>query len=313
MAPHRRNRRVQQPVDRPHSRQHPRLPRPEASSLWSCSTEAASPPTCPVRPPPDTRKRQLSQENSCFPKGSNCAEGVDNPGGLASSCHPMTEPTPRPTAASVLPIPVVDRRKLPLDSLPKLPPTPALTWTVGTGPVGGLAIDEERGLLAAGNDKGDVQLFDLVTGADRGRFWTDGFVWALAFSPDHRYLDRRRQQRVDVVLGARTPSTPGRRRDPRDPGPERPPLPQPRWEPAGRDEGGRIGRVGRPGPAPALPDLPRGFDGGERGLRPVGPSHLLRRRAHLAEPDPTCRHDPSGEHRAADHAPREAAVVSPAR
>ena len=98
----------------------------------------------------------------------------------------------RPEAPTTLPYPlpilVVDRRKLPLDTLAKPLPEPTLTWTVGEGPVGGLAIDDEAGLLATGNHRGIIEMFDLATGEERGGHWCDGFVWSLTFSSDGRFL-----------------------------------------------------------------------------------------------------------------------------
>jgi hypothetical protein len=61
-------------------------------------------------------------------------------------------------------------------------------FDAGPAPVRGIAIDVHVGVVAVGSSQGVVQVLDVTTGELLARFLTNGFVWQLAFSSDHRYL-----------------------------------------------------------------------------------------------------------------------------
>ena len=100
----------------------------------------------------------------------------------------MSPPEHEPSLSHSRPIRSDDLRSIDLNTLPNAAAEPILTWTVSSGPVAGLAIDDVIGVVATGSDRGLVGVFDLVTGEGRARFLTDGWVWSLTFSPDHRLL-----------------------------------------------------------------------------------------------------------------------------
>jgi WD40 repeat protein len=67
--------------------------------------------------------------------------------------------------------------------------TPLPDLTVGTSSLSGLALSPDGATLAVGDEQGEVVLFDVASGHERGRLRLHhGFVYTLRFSPDGAYL-----------------------------------------------------------------------------------------------------------------------------